>query len=138
MSELPNPLGLPPFPPANLKAGWRRSSRQAAEDPDPARSRNTSPQSRPFTDYDKVDHKTRAEPRRAMQRLHEHYPDDAEAAIFYALASTRRSISTTRTSPSSSRPAAIRTKKRNRGSPIIPHCTYHDPQATTFRRRAAM
>jgi hypothetical protein len=40
-----------------------------------------------YTDYDKVDHKTRAERyEQAMQRLHEHYPEDAEAAIFYALA----------------------------------------------------
>jgi hypothetical protein len=37
--------------------------------------------------YDKIDQKVRAERyEQAMQRLHEHYPEDAEAAIFYALA----------------------------------------------------
>ena len=37
--------------------------------------------------YDKIDQKVRAERyEQAMQRLHEHYPEDAKAAIFYALA----------------------------------------------------
>jgi len=85
MSELPNPL-VPPFPPANLKAVGRRSQGKAARTQTP-REPNTSPQSRLLPDYDKVDHKTAAEHyEEAMQRLHEHYPDDAEAAIFYALA----------------------------------------------------
>ena len=40
-----------------------------------------------YKDYDKADYRTRAERyEQAMQRLHEHYPDDAEAAIFYTLA----------------------------------------------------
>ena len=40
-----------------------------------------------YTDYDKIDQKTRAGLyEQAMQRLHEHHPEDAEAAIFYALA----------------------------------------------------
>src|ERR1700745_1941294 len=40
-----------------------------------------------YRDYDKIDHKTRAGLyEQAMQQLHEHHPEDAEAAIFYALA----------------------------------------------------
>jgi hypothetical protein len=40
-----------------------------------------------YIDYDKIDYETRAERyEQAMQRLHEHYPNDSEAAIFYALA----------------------------------------------------
>jgi len=40
-----------------------------------------------YKDYDKIDHKTRARfYEQAMQLLHEHYPEDSEAAIFYALA----------------------------------------------------
>jgi hypothetical protein len=87
MSELPNPL-VPPFPPANLKAGLEAIQQgKAAKTQTPREAEHLAAIEVFYRDYDKVDHQTRAELyEQAMQRLHEHYPDDAEAAIFYALA----------------------------------------------------
>jgi len=87
MSELPNPL-VPPFPPANLKAGWEAIRQgKAAKTQTPRETEYLAAIEVFYTDYDKIDHKTRAELyEQAMQRLHEHYPEDSEAAIFYALA----------------------------------------------------
>jgi hypothetical protein len=87
MSELPNPL-VPPFPPANLKAGSEAIQQgKAAQTQTPREAEYLAAIEVFYRDYDKIDQKTRAERyEQAMQRLHEHYPDDSEAAIFYALA----------------------------------------------------
>jgi len=87
MSELPNPL-VPPFPPANLKAGWEAIEQgKAANTQTPRETEYLAAIEVFYRDYDKIDQETRAERyEQAMQRLHEHYPDDSEAAIFYALA----------------------------------------------------
>jgi hypothetical protein len=87
MSELPNPL-VPPFSPANLKAGWDAIQQgKTAKTQTPREADYLAAIEVFYRDYDKVDHKTRAERYEdAMQRLHDIYPDDAEAAIFYALA----------------------------------------------------
>src|SRR6516225_8288805 len=87
MSELPNPL-VPPFPPANLKAGWEGIQQgKAAQTQTQREAHSLAAIEFFYRDYDKIDHKTRAERyEHAMQQLHERYPDDSEAAIFYALA----------------------------------------------------
>ena len=87
MSELPNPL-VPPFPPANLKAGWEAIQQgKAAKTQTPREAEYLAAIEVFYKDYDKIDHRTRAGLyEQAMQRLHEQYPDDSEAAIFYALA----------------------------------------------------
>jgi len=87
MSELPNPL-VPPFPPANLKAGWEAIQQgKAAKTQTPREAEYLAAIEVFYKDYDKIDQKTRAELyEQAMQRLYDHYPEDAEAAIFYALA----------------------------------------------------
>jgi hypothetical protein len=87
MSKLPNPL-VPPFPPANLRAGWEAIQQgKAAKTQTPREAEYLAAIEVFYKDYDKIDHKTRAERyEQAMQRLHEHYPEDSEAAIFYALA----------------------------------------------------
>jgi hypothetical protein len=87
MSQRPNPL-VPPFPPALLKAGWEAVQQGMAAKTRSAREAEYLAAMEFFyKDYDKVDQRTRARLyEQAMQRLHEHYPDDAEAAIFYALA----------------------------------------------------
>jgi hypothetical protein len=87
MSELPNPL-VPPFPPANLKAGSEAIQRgKVAKTQTPREAEYLAAIEVFYKDYDTVTQKTRAELyEQAMERLHEHYPDDAEAAIFYALA----------------------------------------------------
>jgi hypothetical protein len=87
MSELPNPL-VPPFPPANLKAGSEAIQQgKAAKTQTPGEAEYLAAIEVFYTGYEKIDHKSRAEHyEQAMQRLHEHYPEDSEAAIFYALA----------------------------------------------------
>jgi hypothetical protein len=87
MSELPNPL-VPPFPPANLKAGLEAIQQgKAAKAQTPHEAEYLAAIEIFYKDYDKIDHKTRAERyEEAMQQLYEHYPADSEAAIFYALA----------------------------------------------------
>jgi tetratricopeptide (TPR) repeat protein len=87
MSELPNPL-VPPFPAANLKAAWEAIQQgKPAKTQTPREAEYLGAIEVFYKDYDKIDQKTRAELYdQAMQRLHEHYPEDSEAAIFYALA----------------------------------------------------
>src|SRR6516225_5832639 len=87
MSEPPNPL-VPPFPPANLKAGWEAIQRgKSATTQTPREAEYLAAIEVFYKDYDKLDQKTRAERyEHAMQQLHEHYSEDSEAAIFYALA----------------------------------------------------
>jgi len=87
MSERPNPL-VPPFPPANLKAGWEAVQRGKKATTQSAREAEYLAAIELFyRDYESIDQGTRARLyEQAMERLHEHYPDDPEAAIFYALA----------------------------------------------------
>ena len=87
ISQRSNPL-VPPFPPDSLRAGW-----QAIES---ARNANATTQrerdwiealSLFFEHHETVDQATRtARYEAAMARVHERYPDDVEAAVFYALA----------------------------------------------------
>jgi hypothetical protein len=87
MSELPNPL-VPPFPPANLKAGWEAIQQgKMAKTQTPREAEYLAAIEVFYKDYDKIDQNTRATLyEQAMQRLHEDHPEDSEAAIFYALA----------------------------------------------------
>jgi tetratricopeptide (TPR) repeat protein len=87
MSELPNPL-VPPFPPANIKAAQEAVEHgKAAKTQTPREAEYLAAIETFYKDYAAADQKAHAERyEAAMQRLHEHYPDDSEAAIFYALA----------------------------------------------------
>jgi hypothetical protein len=61
MSELPNPL-VPPFPPANLKAGWEAIQQgKAAKTQTPREAEYLAAIEVFYKDYDKIDQKTRAE-----------------------------------------------------------------------------
>src|SRR5438270_4102958 len=77
MSELPNPL-VPPFPLANLKAGSEAIQQgKAAKTQTPREAEYLAAIEVFYTDYDKIDHKTRAARyEQAMQHLHEHQPED--------------------------------------------------------------
>ena len=58
MSELPNPL-VPPFPPANLKAGWEAIQQgKAAKTQTPRETEYLAAIEVFYTDYDKIDHRT--------------------------------------------------------------------------------
>lgn len=87
MSERPNPL-VPPFPPANLKAGWEAVQQGTkATIQTPREAEYLAAMAMFYRGYDSTDQHTRTlRYQAAMQRLHAHYPDDPEAAIFYSLA----------------------------------------------------
>lgn len=87
MSQRPNPL-VPPFPLTNLKAGWEAVELGIrARTQTPREAEYLAAMEVFYRDYDRIDQNTRTRLyEQAMQRLHEHYPNDPEAAIFYALA----------------------------------------------------
>lgn len=87
MSQRPNPL-VPPFNPAALKRGWEAVQQGLATSPQSARERAyLEAMAEFYRDYATVDQPTRTRAyAAAMGRLHESYPDDPEAAVFYALA----------------------------------------------------
>jgi hypothetical protein len=87
MSERPNPL-VPPFSKELLQAGWDAILKaRTANAPTPRERDWVEAVAQFYEGYDTVDQKTRtARYERAMSDLHERYPDDAEIAVFYALA----------------------------------------------------
>ncbi|HXC60376.1 MAG TPA: hypothetical protein VN645_13765 [Steroidobacteraceae bacterium] len=87
ISQRPNPLTAP-FPPALLKLGWEAIEKARAARPATPRERDwIEALAVFFQGYDTVDQRTRsARYESAMARLHERYPDDTEASVFYALA----------------------------------------------------
>jgi tetratricopeptide (TPR) repeat protein len=87
ISQRPNPL-VAPFPPEVLQQGLAAIEKARAAHATTRRERDwIDALAVFFQDYDAVDQKTRtAEYEAAMARLHERYPRDTEAAVFYALA----------------------------------------------------
>ena len=87
ISQRPNPL-VAPFPPEVLQQGLAAIEKARAAHATTRRERDwIDALAVFFQDYDAVDQKTRtAEYEAAMARLHESYPRDTEAAVFYALA----------------------------------------------------
>jgi hypothetical protein len=87
ISQRNNPL-VPPFDPAAMKRGWDAVQQGLATNPRSAHERAwLEAMAEFYRDYATVDQSTRGRAyATAMGRLHETYPDDLEAAIFYALA----------------------------------------------------
>jgi tetratricopeptide (TPR) repeat protein len=87
ISQRPNPL-VAPFPPDVLRQGSAAIEKARAAHAATRRERDwIDALAVFFKDYDAVDQKTRtAEYEAAMARLHNSYPRDTEAAVFYALA----------------------------------------------------
>ncbi len=87
ISQRPNPL-VAPFPPEVLQQGLAAIEKARAAHAPTRRERDwIDALAVFFQDYDAVDQKTRtAKYEAAMARLHESYPRDTEAAVFYALA----------------------------------------------------
>src|SRR4051794_35686524 len=87
ISQRPNPL-VGPFPGDVLKRGWEAVEKARAAPPKTERERAWIDALATFyEDYATVPQQTRtANYEAAMAGLSAHYPDDAEAAIFYALA----------------------------------------------------
>jgi hypothetical protein len=87
ISQRPNPL-LPPFTKGALQSGWEAIEKARAANPPTQRERDwIEALSEFFASYDTLEQKTRtAKYESAMAKLHERYPRDTEAAVFYALA----------------------------------------------------
>ena len=87
MSWLGNPLAGPPSA-KGLKEGWAAVERGKAAGAKTQRERDYIAAIETFyKDADKVDHRTRALAyEKAMEQISARYPDDREAAVFYALA----------------------------------------------------
>ena len=87
ISQRPNPL-VPPFSREALQAGWAAIEKARNAGPPTPRERDwIEALSVFFEHYDTLDQKQRtAKYEAAMAQLHERYPQDIEAAVFYALA----------------------------------------------------
>jgi hypothetical protein len=87
MSQMPNPL-VPPFSPAAIKMAQEAIQQgKAAKTHTPREVDYLTAIETFYKDYENTAYRSHAEAyEQAMQRLSENYRDDAEAAIFYALA----------------------------------------------------
>ena len=87
ISQRPNPLTAP-FQPQLLQQGWEAIQRARAVNPRTQRERDWIEALAPFFEgHAAIDQQTRTQRyAAAMARLHERYPADSEAAVFYALA----------------------------------------------------
>lgn len=108
MIKLGNPLG-PPQPRKALEEGWEAIQRAKAANPRTPRERGYVEALEAFyRDFDKVDHRTRALAyEKAMEQLAQRYPDDREAAVFYALALNMTAVPTDKTYANQLKAAAI-------------------------------
>jgi len=98
MNLLGNPFGWPPSPKA-LADGWAAVERAKTAGAKTQRERDYIAAIETFyKDADTVDHRTRALGyRQAMEQLTARYPDDREAAVFYALALNATALPTDKT-----------------------------------------
>src|SRR5947207_7268317 len=108
MNLLGNPFAWPPSPKA-LADGWAAVERAKAAGARMPRERDYVAAIEAFyKDAATVDHRTRALAyRQAMEQLAARYPEDREAAVFYALALTATAIPTDKTYADQLRAAGI-------------------------------
>ncbi len=108
ISHRPNPLILP-LPAAALKAGLEAVEKGNAIGAKTERERDWIVAIEVYyRDYDKVDQTTRGLAyERAMERLVQKYPDDLEAAVFYALALNETALPSDKTYANQLRAGAI-------------------------------
>jgi predicted Zn-dependent protease len=108
MAVLENPFGWPPSPKmladgSAAVARARSAGAKSQRELDYIGAIETF-----YKDHDKVDHRTRAVAyEKAMEQLSARYPDDREAAIFYALALNATAVATDKTYAQQLKAAAI-------------------------------
>ena len=138
MSERPNPL-VPPFPVANLKAGWDAVEQgRKATVQTPREAEYLAAMAAFYGGYDNTDQRTRTlRYEAAMQKLHAHYPNDPEAAIFYALALNEAVDLNDRTFARQRQAAAIleAEARKQPNHPGISHYLIHSYDFTSLARR---
>ena len=128
ISQRPNPL-VGPFPGNVLKAGQEAIEKARAAQPKTERERGWIEALAAFYhDYEQVPQRTRtANYEAAMARLYARHPDDAEVAIFYALALNEAADPIDKTYAKPLKAAAILEKLQPRypNHPGIPHYLIH-------------
>ena len=128
ISQRPNPL-VAPFPPEVLQQGSAAIEKARAAHAKTRRERDwIDALAVFFQDYDTVDQKTRTtEYEAAMARLHESYPRDTEASVFYALALNEAVDLTDKSYSRQLKAAAILEglQRRLPDHPGIPHYLIH-------------
>ena len=108
MSRWGNPFA-PGRPVASVQQGRDAIAKARAAGARSARERDfIEAASALFTDFEKVDHRTRITSyERAMERLHQKYPNDREASAFYALAVNQTALPTDKSYTQQLKAAAI-------------------------------
>jgi hypothetical protein len=105
------PLWYPPNA-AALKAGWDAVEKAIAAGPKSDREKDyVSAIAAFYRDSDKIDHRTRALAyEKAMEQVHQRYPEDREAGVFYALALNATALPTDKTFANKKKAAEILNK----------------------------
>jgi tetratricopeptide (TPR) repeat protein len=92
------PLWYPPSPAALQQGAAAVARAQALQAPTERERAYITAIAAFYTDADKLDHRTRAVAyEKAMEQVHRRYPEDREAAIFYALALDTTAVPTDKT-----------------------------------------
>ena len=138
------PLWYPP-PPAELKAGSEAVAKaMAAPTKTPREADYIAAIAAFYRDNDKLDHQTRAVAyEKAMEQVYRRYPDDREAAVFYALALNASALKTDKTLANQKKAAEILNKiwKEEPTHPGVVHYLIHSdnsPQLAAAGLNAAI
>ena len=139
LSQRPNPL-VPPFAPEALQRGFEAIQKGKSLNPKTQRERDWLDAAEPFfKDSASVDQKTRTKAyEKAMERLYAGYPDDNEAAIFYALALNESADLADKSRANQLKAASILEKVRVRepNHPGVLHYLIHSYDYTGLADRA--
>ncbi|MBV9530795.1 MAG: hypothetical protein JO283_06935 [Bradyrhizobium sp.] len=129
------PLWYPPQP-AALKAGSEAVSKaMASATQTPREADYIAAIAAFYRNNDKVDHQTRAVAyEKAMELVYERYPDDREAAVFYALALNASALKTDKTFANQRKAAEILNKiwKEEPNHPGVVHYLIHSDDSPQF------
>ena len=129
------PLWFPPSP-AALKAGSEAVDKAVAAAPKTEREKDYIAAIATFyRDSDKLDHQTRAVAyEKAMEQVHLRYPEDREAAVFYALALNATALPTDKTYANKSKAAEILNKvwAEQPNHPGVVHYLIHSDDSAQF------
>jgi hypothetical protein len=129
------PLWYPPSP-AALKAGSEAVAKAiAAPTQTPREADYIAAIAAFYRDNDKLDHQTRAVAyEKAMEQVYERYPDDREAAVFYALALNASALKTDKTFANQRKAAEILNKiwKEEPNHPGVVHYLIHSDDSPQF------
>jgi hypothetical protein len=117
------PLWYPPSP-AALKAGSEAVAKaMAAPTQTPREADYIAAIAAFYRDNDKLDHQTRAVAyEKAMEQVYERYPDDREAAVFYALALNASALKTDKTFANQRKRPRFSTKSGRRNRTTLASC----------------